>query len=151
MAQSAGSHGCHTLAPMLSAKPRWSALGLSPSWCPLRAALAPLCRIILAAESQARDLSYLVGAKRPYSFLKGSEAAGDTHTCLSICTPLRRLLLAGGTSSAVPHWRSLCWWMPQMCQGRRSRDVGMCSPAAGHWLGCAPSPDPGGTFAFVSL
>lgn len=82
-------------------------------------------------------------AKRPYSFLKGSEAAG---------VGLPRPLPAGGTAPAVlrcPPALGAPPWMPQMCQGRG----GTRGPslAAGPQPGPPPSPAlGGGDFAFVS-
>lgn len=82
-------------------------------------------------------------AERPYSFLKGSEAAG---------VGLLRPLPAGGTAPAVlrcPPALGAPPWTPQMCQGRG----GTRGPslAAGPQPGPPPSPAlGGGDFAFVS-
>lgn len=94
------------------------------------------------------------GVKRPYSFLKGSEAMGG-HTLTS--PPARP---SGGCCQLVGQpcpsrfppscWSSPCQWTLQMCQGWRSREVGTCSRLLGPSWDMHSGLTLGGTFAFIS-
>lgn len=153
MVQSAGNHGCRTPVPMQSARPRWSGSGLSLSWCPPRAGLAPWCSTLLVAELSKGPI-IPGGVKRLYSFLKGSEVAGFTHLPPAALPSRGCFQLVG--QPCPSHFPSSCWssssqWTPQMCQGQRSREVRTCSWAAGSQVGHVLRPDLGGNFCFYFL
>lgn len=131
-AQSAGSLGFRTPAPMPSARPHWSGLGLFLSWCQPRAVLAHLCRGTLAAESWARALctrGVKTWLRDPTPSWKAVRWKLTSQGC---CQPLGQLqpCCSAPQLSGLHHGRHRC----AKATGHRGPSL-----AAGSWLGPPPS------------